>query len=287
MIDYDRNQWWRTLFAFGGTVLPRTLGRVGLFTGLCLALSLLQELVLEQTDYALPALDQLGHMVLGTALGIIVGFRTNSSYQRYWEGRSHWGIIINASRNLARTAAAYAGPADDLARLVAAYALAVKQKLRGSREFAELRPLVPGRLYEALAKANDPPGVLARALSDWVGRRLAEGRLHPQQAQQLEGFIGVLVDQQGGCEKIRRTPLPFVYATLIKQVLLLYLATLPFVLVGKMGAAAPLAVAVVSLGLLGIEEAGIEIENPFGDDPNALPLEGLCETIARDTREAC
>ena len=85
------------------------------------------------------------------------------------------------------------------------------------------------------------------------------------------------VDNQGGCEKIRRTPLPFVYAALIKQVLLLYLATLPFVLVPKMGFVAPLVVVGVSLGMLGIEEAGVEIEDPFGLDPNHLPLDEICD----------
>jgi putative membrane protein len=287
MIEYDRSHWWRVTFSFTGTVLPRVLGRVGVLTGLCLGLCFLDEYGLQRWGYPLPALDQLGHTVLGVALSMLIVFRTNSAYHRYWDARSHWGVIVNASRNLARMGAAYAGPAEDLARLVAAYAVAVKQKLRGSAEFAELRPLVPGRLYEQLSKAQDPPAVLARAVSDWIQHRLLEGRLHPQQAMQMEGLVGSLVDQQGGCEKIRRTPLPFVYAALIKQILLVYLFSLPFVLVAKMGYAAPLAVAVVALGMLGIEEAGVEIENPFDLDPNTLPLEGLCAMIARDTREAC
>jgi putative membrane protein len=67
--------------------------------------------------------------------------------------------------------------------------------------------------------------------------------------------------------------------------LVLYLGSLPFVLVAKMGYAAPLVVAVVALGMLGIEDAGVEIENPFGLTPNALPLESICTTIARDCTE--
>jgi ion channel-forming bestrophin family protein len=286
MIVYEPSHWWRVLFSFGGTVLPRVLGRVGLLTGLCLALCLLDEHVLQPARCPLPPLDQLGHTVLGVALGMLIVFRTNSAYQRYWEGRSHWGALINASRNLARGGAAFAGPADDLARLLAAYALAVKQKVRDTRDFAELRPLVSGRVYEQLSKANDPPALLTRGLSDWINSRLREGRLHPQQAAQLEALVCALVDQQGGCEKIRKTPLPFVYAALIKQILFVYLLSLPFVLVAKMGYAAPLVVAVVALGMLGIEEAGVEIENPFDLDANNLPLESLCATIARDAREA-
>ena len=74
------------------------------------------------------------------------------------------------------------------------------------------------------------------------------------------------------------------YAALIKQILLVYLFSLPFVLVAKMGFAAPLVVAVVSLGMLGIEEAGVEVEDPFGTEPNSLPLEDICDTIGRDSR---
>jgi putative membrane protein len=104
-------------------------------------------------------------------------------------------------------------------------------------------------------------------------------------SMRLDDLVRMLVDAQGGCERIRRTPVPFVYAALIKQVLLLYLFTLPFVLVPLMNFVAPIAIAVVSLGMLGIEEAGVEIEDPFGLEPNQLPLDAICETIARDTAD--
>src|SRR5207302_8554070 len=119
--------------------------------------------------------------------------------------------------------------------------------------------------------------VMARFLSDWIQRRLGEGKLDTYQAMELERLVCLLLDQQGGCEKIQKTPLPFVYATLIKQLMFLYLYSLPFVLAAKLGYAAPLVVTVVGLGMMGIEEAGVEIENPFGLDPNNLPLERLCE----------
>jgi putative membrane protein len=285
VIDYDRTNWQRTSFAFYGTVLPRILGRVGLLTGFCLLLCVLDDYVLEQFGYPLPALDQLGHTVLGVALSMLIVFRTNSSNNRYWEGRSYWGMIINTCRNLVRMGAVYAGPADDLARLVSAYVLAVKDHLRGGRDLDVLRSFLSGRVLEQVGKAGNPPALLARWLSQWVDRRLQEGRLDTQQAMEMERQICTLLDNQGGCEKIVRTPLPFVYAALIKQLLLLYLVSLPFVLVAKMGFAAPLVVAVVSLGLLGIEEAGVEIESPFGLDPNHLPVEQICETIARDVKE--
>ena len=96
---------------------------------------------------------------------------------------------------------------------------------------------------------------------------------------QIRNFL----DCQGGCERIRRTPMPYVYAVHINQLVMLYLITLPLVLVAEMGVASLMIVPVIAFGLLGIEEAGVEIEDPFGEDPNDLPIEAICGTISRDS----
>jgi putative membrane protein len=118
-----------------------------------------------------------------------------------------------------------------------------------------------------------------------VAGRVKEGKLDPQMASRMEQYVCLLLDNLGGCEKIHRTPLPFVYAALIKQVLFIYLATLPFVLVATMNFMAPLVVMGVSLGMLGIEEAGVEIEDPFALDDNHLPLDQICSMIGRDVQD--
>jgi putative membrane protein len=285
VIEYDRENWWRTCLAWRGTVLPYILPRVGLLTGLCLAWYLFDVIVFHPQGRPLPALDPLGHTVLGVALGMLIVFRTNNSNTRYWEARSHWGMLVNASRNLVRAAAAYAGPADDLARMATAYVILVKEQLRNRRDPEVVAHLLPGRLLLRLRGANNPAQLLAAAMSEWVASRVREGVLSPILGSRLETLIGTLIENQGGCEKIHRTPLPFVYASLIKQVLLVYLATLPFALVNKMAFMAPLVVMGVSAGMLGIEEAGVEIEDPFGLDDNHLPLDALCETIGRDLHD--
>lgn len=263
------------------------LGRVGLLTGFCLLLSILDDYLFEQIGYPLPALDQLGHVVLGTALGMVIVFRTNSSYSRFWDGRTCWGALINNARSLARLAAVYAGPAEPVSKLLTAYVVVLRETLRGSRNFDGLSKLIPAAIVQRASDANNPPTAIAVALSQWIGMRLKEGRIDSRQAMTMELVLNALVDNQGACERIQKTPLPFVYAALIKQILFIYLATLPFVLVAKMGFAAPLVVAAVSFGMLGIEEAGIEIENPFETEPNGLPLEQFCATVALDTTMIC
>jgi putative membrane protein len=283
VIDYDRTSWWRTCLAFQGTVLPRVLSRVGILTSFCLVLCWLHHpLVPGWAGIGLPALDQLGHTTLGLAISLIIVFRTNTSHSRFWEARTLWGSLVNNARSLVRMGAVFAGPAGELARLVTAYVLAIKQNLRNDRDLSAVRPLVSGSLFDECQKAGNPPSVLARAMSEWVRARQREGRLDSVGAMAVDRVITDLVASQGGCERIQRTPLPFVYASLIKLLILVYLATLPFVLVAKMDYAAPLVVAVVALAMLGIEEAGVEIEDPFGRGPNHLALDQICSVIARD-----
>lgn len=285
MIIYDRASWWQTAGRVYGTVLPHTLGRVGALTLFCLLLCFIDDFVLERHAAGLPALDQLGHTVLGVAISLLIVHRTNSSNSRFWEARSAWGAIINATRNLARQAATHSPPADDLGRLLAAFPVALKERLRLQAPGNLLRPYLAGRLFDEVQSSKNPPARLCKAMSQWIAARLAKGRIDAIVAMEMERQVDTLSDSQGICEKIQRTPLPFIYASFIKQLLLIYLASLPFVLVARMGFAAPLVVAVVSLGMLGIEDAGIEIEDPFVLAPNGLPLESLCETIAGDAAE--
>ena len=265
---------------FRGTVLPRTLKRVAFYGGLT-------AVVWAWNVYGmhLPAVDPLGHSLLGVALGLLIVFRTNTSYDRYWEGRKLWGQMVTATRNLIRGAASTGVDVTELVRLASAYTLTLKQHLRGSRNFSEIKPLVSDLAYAKVRAGSNPPSVMAFYLSAWIQARLTRNEIDNSWSHALESCIGTMVENEGGCERIGKTPIPFAYAAHLKQMLTVYLLTLPFVLVPMMNAVAILMVAGVTFGLVGIEEAGVEIENPFGTSPNDLPLEEFCETIARDASE--
>jgi putative membrane protein len=121
----------------------------------------------------------------------------------------------------------------------------------------------------------------------WLARALARaadaGRLTEQRLQLIDANLTSFVDSWGGAERIWKTPIPFAYAQHIKIFLVAFCVTVPFALVEAMGWATPAAAAIVVFGLLGIEEIGIEIEDPFGEDPNDLPLDRIGETITVDT----
>ncbi len=282
MIAYDPKGWLDLLFKFDGTVLPRVMVRVAVLAVLTIALLLVREFV-SDTDVIFKPFKPLGHTLIGVALGLLIVFRNNCSYDRYWEGRKLWGGVVNASRNLLREAAVFVGDAHDLGKLASAYALALKQHLRGNKDFSEIESLVPKDVLDHAASTSNPPSILAYYLSVWIQNQAKSGKIDTVTAQSLESNVRVLLDNQGGCERILRTPIPFAYAVHIKHLLSLYLLSLPFVLIGDMSWVAIPTVAVIGFGLLGIEEAGVEIEDPFGDDPNDLPIEAICATIGRDT----
>jgi len=153
------------------------------------------------------------------------------------------------------------------------------------KNFNMLSSLLNGRQYEKMIAANNPPSMIATYLSALIKKEIDKGEIPIQFIARMEEQVIKLLDAQGGCEKILKTPLPFVYASLIKQVLFVYLYTLPFALATDMDWATPLVVAVVGFGMFGIEEAGVEIENPFGMQMNDLPLEKICETISKDVAD--
>ena len=285
MIEYDRYSWWKVIFSFNGSVLPNVLGRVGLLTAFSIFVCATNDYVLKIFDERLPKLNPIGHTILGTSLGLLIVFRTNSSNARYWEGRSHWGMMVNTCRSLTRMAKIYGSNASEFATMLTAYVVCVKENLRGTKNFGMLSSLLNGRQYEKMAAANNPPSVLALFLSGLIKKEIEKGEIPIQITARMEEQVIKLLDAQGGCEKIIKTPLPFVYASLIKQVLFVYLYTLPFALATDMDWATPLVAAVVGFGMFGIEEAGVEIENPFGMQLNDLPLEKICETISKDVAD--
>jgi putative membrane protein len=229
------------------------------------------------------AVEPFGHSVLGSLIGFLLVMRMNASNSRFWEGRSHWGSIVNASRNLSRAASAYTKDGKYFAGLVAGYAITLKQSLRDSRDLSEAEQFLPSNLYKAAEFYGNQPTAIAGAMTHWVAEKARDGSLSQGEVYYFEKLIAALVNAQGGCEKIQKTPLPFAYVSLIKLLILVYLATLPVVICGLLGWWSPLLMAILALGMFGMEEASVEIEDPFGTQPNCLKLEVLTITITRDS----
>lgn len=283
MIYYDRFDWQKIVFSFRGTALQKASRRI-LFMTLFAAI--------VQAAYAagkygtglksFVGLDPTSHAVIGSLLGFLIVFRMNASNNRYWEGRSLWGQLINSSRNLVRMGTEYTTGGEELADLVSGYVISLRRALQGNFDTEEADRFLSEQACQEASHFSNPPVGIAALISAWIGTYRKNGQLDTEMVRLLEGELCRMVDSQGGCEKILKTPLAFVYVVMIKQLILVYLMTLPIAVCDRIGWWTPALVALISLGICGMEEASVEIENPFDRDDNCLDMESYTTTIARD-----
>ncbi|TAD77158.1 MAG: hypothetical protein EA001_11145 [Oscillatoriales cyanobacterium] len=283
----DRRPWLRVSLRLRGSVVPTIAPRVVLCGGFAGLISILHAL---KVPVAHP---EWSNVVPSLVLGLLLVFRTNTAYDRFWEGRKLWGSITNTSRNLGRQIWVAVHESTPSVReqkvvalkLIAAFAGATKQHLRSAPVMEEVGDLVPLDLHDHLALANHGPLEISVRIATFLEDQRDRGNLTQYQLASLHGLLDLLVDALGGCERILRTPMPFAYAIHLRQLLLLYCLILPFELVAKVGPWTAMLVTIISFTLFGIEEIGEEIENPFGTDPNDLPLDLICRTIRQNMQD--
>lgn len=280
MIEYDSHKWTHHLLDIKGSVVRQIFWRVILFVAWSGAIVALDR-------YVRPlGVPSTVHTLIGVALGLLLVFRTNASYERFWEGRRLWGGIVNESRNLGREAVAFLRDRPALVRPIILWATAfpysAMNSLRGVRGLGPVASQLPKAEVTEALNAQHVPSFVARRITDLLVGARAEGHLTDYVAITIDSNVNQLVDYIGGCERIQKTPLPFAYVVHLRRALILYCLTLPFALVEAYGWTTLLVALLITYVLFGIEEIGVEIENPFGEDDNDLPLEQICETIERN-----
>jgi ion channel-forming bestrophin family protein len=283
----EKRPWFKTALQFRGSVIPSILPRVLLCGGFGVFISLLHFLKLP---VSLPILSSI---VPSIVLGLLLVFRTNTAYERFWEGRKFWGSVVNNVRNLARQiwVAIDEKDQDDFIakksalRLLVAFAVAMKLHLRQESVNSELESLISQSQYQKLKSMNNPPIEVAFWIGDYLNTQYDRNYVDVYQLTAMNQLLNSLIDCLGGCERILRTPIPLAYAIHLKQLLLLYSLALPFQMVKELSWGTGPVVALISFTLFGIEEIGLEIENPFGHDSNDLPLDNICATMHRNIED--
>lgn len=232
----------------------------------------------------------LGSVIPSIVLGLLLVFRTNTAYERFWEGRKCWGSIVNNVRNLARQIWV---SVDEISledrknkitalNLLVAFAVTTKLHLRGETVTSELEELMPSSMYVKLKIMNNPPIEVAFWIGDFLQQQYKRNCLNSYQLTSMQELLNNLVDNLGACERILKTPMPLAYAIHLKQLLILYCFLLPFQIVNSLGWWTAIISALVGFTVFGIEAIGLEIENPFGYDANDLPLDAICNTMKRN-----
>ena len=280
MIDYDPHRWLDHLLAIKGSMVRQIALRVLLCVLWAGGVTYLHHRHLPL------AVSDKGHLIIGLALGMLLVFRTNASYDRFWEGRRQWGAIINETRNLGRAASTWLADRPDLLRPVLLWTMAFPHaamlRLRNSHGVGRAAEWLPPANVADLGKAGNTPLLVARRITDHLTTARQEGVISDIVLVELDRNVLLLVDYLGACERIHRTPLPFSYVVHLRRVVILYCYTLPFALLDAFGWGTIVATLLLAYTLFGIEEIGVEIEDPFGLDDNDLPLERFCTTIEKD-----
>uniref|UniRef100_A0A7C2K2S6 Bestrophin n=1 Tax=Schlesneria paludicola TaxID=360056 RepID=A0A7C2K2S6_9PLAN len=287
MTQYDPHSWTSHLFDLEGSLVREILGRVSLCVGWSAVIAAAHALWPEARS--LIEIPETGHALIGVALGLLLVFRTNASYDRFWEGRKMWGAIVNETRNLARQASEWC--ADDATRVrrivlwTVAYAYSCLHRLRGQPAIGEVQAELPPDQVATVLSARHVPLAVARRLTAELEAARKQGLLTDYQQVQLDQNVQLLIDYLGACERIHSTPLPYAYAVHLRRALILYCFTLPFALASRFGWETIPTTLIIAYVLFGIEEIGVEIEDPFGTDDNDLPLDTICGNIEATLRD--
>jgi putative membrane protein len=284
MVEYQPKSFFRVVTQLHGSVVPLLIPRILLCVGLGAAAAY------GHAAHGIK-LPSIAHTLLGVALGLLLVFRTNASYDRFWEGRRLFGSIINRSRDIIRQSAILIeGDGEEVAasrrairRYVNMFYGLLRQYLRGERNLDEVGVELTAEERAALEPAAVRPNLAVLWLTEEIVKNARAGRLTEQRLQLMDANVTAFVDYWGGAERIMKTPVPFAYAQHIKSFLTLFCFTAPWAMVESMKWYTPIAAGVLAYGMFGIDEIGVEIEDPFGDDPNDLPIEAMGKRIETDT----
>jgi putative membrane protein len=295
MFVEKRRSWIETV-ALGGVALPHIWSRTLVVTAISVGVTILYRtwpalhLSLTPTPFAM----------VGVPLGIFLGFRNNTAYDRFWEGRKLWGALVNTTRSLTRQVITLIEPLPDaepttpeavaayeanIVHMLIGYVHALRHHLRDSDPFSTLTRIVgEGEVAKLESEGNVPLAILQR-----LGEQIAEGRrkhwIHPFHVPVIEGSLVSLTDIQGACERIKSTPIPYSYTVLMHRIVAVYCLLLPFGLDETVGWATPAVVLCISYALFGLDAIGEEVEQPFGLDPNDLPLSTISRAIEATLRQ--
>ena len=282
-----KDSWFHIALRWEGSVVPEVLPRsllCGLFGVVIYILHLLSIKV---------SLPILGSIIPNIVLGLLLVFRTNTAYERFWEGRKAWGTLVNTVRNLSRqilVAISEHQPRDRQAKVAAvkllpAFAIALKLHLRSEPVNAELEANLSSEQFHRLKTMNHPPLEIAFWISSYLQEQAQQDKLDRYQLSDMVQLLNYMIDVAGICERILRTPIPLAYSIHLKQLLMIYSLSLPFQMVDQLEWMTGPIVALISFTLLGIEEIGIQIEDPFGHDANDLPLDNICNSMMRNIED--
>ncbi|MBX7183202.1 MAG: hydrogenase [Bacteroidia bacterium] len=261
--------------------------------------------ILQRFEWSFPILPFSVAAILGSALAIFIAFRNNSSYSRWWEARTLWGGIVNSSRVLARLVITFTDSHSNQAQFnqsrsenfkkemvyaLIAWVHALRLHLRRQTNWDEIKPFLSSQEFEELKKNQNKPNYIHLLTGKKIYEAMANGTLGGFDSFQMEGQLLALANYQGGCERIKNTPLLRQYDFFTRLFLYTFMTLLPFSLIADFNRLnmtewmIPVSV-LISFVFSVIGKVGEVNEDPFENKITDVPLTALCNTIERDLQE--
>ncbi len=262
MIVRDQPSLFKLLFSWRGTILPKVLPPLGVVMLISAIIGGLSHI----GSFHFPELPLVGFTLIGVVLSIFLGFKNSACYDRWWEARKLWGILIANSRHFDRDC-----------RM-----LSQGRRERVIQHVIVFANVTSGMSQQAVTQlyqqANAPQYTLS--LIQWeLMQALKEGEISDIIYMQMNNHVAELSIVQTGCDRIATTPLPFAYSVLLNRTVYFFCFILPFSLGSTLGLFTPLLVGILAYTFLGLDALSSEIEEPFGTQSNDLPLDSMVRTI--------
>ncbi len=287
MISYNPKDWIKFIFRFHKADTLRQLLifmiLIGAYSGVIAFLEL-EYWKLSKDNYLRNV--SVIHNLLGFVLSLLLVFRTNTAYDRWWEGRKLWGALVNNSRNLAmKLNALLRHDSDDdrkfFNRMIPLFASVLKDHLA----LETTRLALAAEAHPELDKNKHVPNQVAALMIQRAYKMHHEGKISGDELITINSEIASFTDICGACERIKNTPIPFSYSTFVKKFIFTYVLTLPFGFVFILGYWVVPVVIFIFYVLASLEVIAEEIEDPFGGDENDLPTEKIASNIKKNVEE--
>ncbi|SFB04448.1 putative membrane protein [Rhizobium sp. NFR07] len=279
-------------------VLPQSarLHRMLGYIGWPLALLFLWDLAVTLAYVYLPHpwlnLPVLPMSLLGSALALFLGFRNNNAYNRWWEARTLWGAMVNASRSFAREVYSLIDDRPESRHLrrtlvtrQIAYVHALRCHLRSQKSCEEIDEFLPEDEAEKVRGFNNTPNAILNGSAAMLAEAESKGWIDSYRRIQIESLLVDMSNAQGGMERIKNTPLPREYAYYPTLFVHAFCILLPIGLVDTLTIYTPLASTVVGFMLLAMDRIGADLQDPFANRAHDVPLSSICRTIQIDLEQ--
>jgi len=284
MIKYNPKDWFGLIFEFHKSDTMRKLMNILIIYGVFIIIITYIEIHYTNFESTISI-----HSLVGFIIGLLLVFRTNTAYDRWWEGRKILGALVNTSRNLALKINAVV-PASDkktkdfYSKMISNYCISLKEHLRDNLKLEEIQYLDEFKKEDLKKYSHIPNKIISEVFKknkELYENKFISGETYITIDKNTELFTDII----GGCERIKKTPIPYSYNIFIKKFIFIYTLTLPFGLATTFYYwSIPISVFILYI-LASLELLAEEIENPFGKDSNDLPVDDICQTIKSNVDE--